>query len=213
MVRKYNFSLFRIAAVAFIVMLLFGYGYPTIVSVIDMHIDPGQADGSLIIENNTVYGSVYLAEAFNGSEFFHPRPSAVGYNLSDSGVPNYSIDNPALLNLTKEYIREFQQNNPGINLSEIPYSMVAYSGSGLDPDIPLSGAYVQIHRVAGNLTSLINGGANQVSEGTIQAFLYNLVNSSRQETFPVFGTYYANTLKMDFAIMLYLKNTYSINLF
>ncbi len=211
--KKELFSALRITAVVFIIMFVFAYAYPTVVSVVDMHIDPGQANGSLIIENKTVYGSSYIAEAFNGSEFFHPRPSAVGYNLSQSGVLNYSIDNPQLLNITKNDIIKFEQENPGINLSRIPYSMVAYSGSGLDPNIPVSGAVIQIHRIASNLTHLINLKDGNGSTVKITAYLNNLVNSSKAQTFPVFGSYYVNTVKMNFAILLYLKSDFGINLF
>lgn len=211
--KKELFSALRITAVVFIIMFVFAYAYPTVVSVVDMHIDPGQANGSLIIENKTVYGSSYIAEAFNGSEFFHPRPSAVGYNLSQSGVLNYSIDNPQLLNITKNDIIKFEQENPGINLSRIPYSMVAYSGSGLDPNIPVSGASIQIPRIAAGLSSLIFNYSKKGPAENLTSYLEGLVNSSKEQTFPVFGSYYVNTVKMNFAILSYLKNDYGINLF
>lgn len=203
----------RIAAVVFLIMFLFAYGYPTLVSEAEMHINSDRANGSLVIENHTVYGSIYLAEAFNYSEFFHPRPSSINYNLSDSGVYNYSIDNPALLNLTKGYIKNFEANNPDINVSEIPYSMVSYSGSGLDPSISVKSAYIQIPRISQNLTRIVNSESTIPIKGSTIEYLYNLVNGSSQQNFPLFGTYYVNTLKLDFSILLYLENDYGINLF
>ena len=65
----------RITAFTVAIMLLLGYVIPTAMSAATQAIDPNQAEGSPIVINGTVYGSYYLAEAFNFSIFFQPRPS------------------------------------------------------------------------------------------------------------------------------------------
>ncbi|MCL4334674.1 MAG: potassium-transporting ATPase subunit C [Candidatus Thermoplasmatota archaeon] len=214
MVMKSIVSGLRITAVVFVVLFVFAYGYPVVSSYIDMHIDSRQANGDLIIEDHVVYGSEYLAEAFSYPEFFHPRPSCVGYNLSKSGVPGYSIDNPEVTNLTKEYIHNFEKCNPDVNVSMIPYCMVSYSGSGLDPDIPLQGALIQIPRISQNLSSLIeNKTGDTPGVHAILSFINGIINKSKTQDFPIFGTYYVNTIKLNFSILLYLNSRYGINLF
>ncbi len=155
-----------------------------------------------------VYGSYLLAEAFNSSIFFHPRPSAIGYNLSQSGSYPYSPGNPELTNLTIKYIEEFLEENPGVNVSQIPYAMVSYSASGLDPDIPVQGAYLQIPpRVSTNLSLLLSNTSLHMSRREASAYLYGLVNSSVQQNFPpLFGTYYVNVVWLNVQIIKLLMD-------
>ena len=39
-------------------------------------------------------------------------------------------------------------HNPGVNKADIPSDLVTASGSGLDPDISIQGALVQVPRIA-----------------------------------------------------------------
>ena len=199
-------KIMRSSAIMAVVMILFlGFIIPSITAEISEHIDPGSAMGSPVEINGKVYGSYLLAEAFNNSSlFFQARPSVTSYNLSESGSCTGSGDSSQSLNFTLKALKEFESKNPGVNLSSIPFAMIAYSASGLDPNIPVEGAYIQIPRIASNLSILFNG---SLSISVLESDLMQYINSSEQQNFPIFGSYYTNTMVLNVDIInLMIKN-------
>lgn len=197
-------SVLKLFAFAALFLFILGFLYPTVSSLVAEEIDPFQANGSLIRENNTVYGSYMLAQAFNESFFFQPRPSQTGYNYSNSGSGPYSVDASQMLNQTNNMIREFQSKNPGINISQIPYSMVSYSASGVDPDIPVLGARDQVPRIAVSLHSVLLSAGVTVSNSTLFSMLNSSINERESQNFPLFGSYYVNVVQLNMAILDFL---------
>jgi len=65
-----------------------------------------------------------------------------------SGGSNKGPANPDLLKQVSDRIDTTMAHNPGIRKSDIPVDMVTASGSGLDPDISIEGATMQIARIA-----------------------------------------------------------------
>src|ERR1035438_2928415 len=67
--------------------LLFGLGYPLLVTGIAGIVFPHKAAGSLIMKDGQVIGSQLLAQSFTTDRYFHPRPSAAGngYDATSSG--------------------------------------------------------------------------------------------------------------------------------
>ncbi len=200
MVKQNSFGkmIMKTTALAIIAMFLLGFAFPTITALITQEIDPNSATGSPVKIDGKVYGSYLLAEAFNSTIFFQARPSGIGFNMSESGGPSYSIDSSQLLNQTKTYLKDFEQENNLSNASQIPEAMVAYSGSGLDPNIPLQGAIDQIDRIATNLSALTNG---SFSYADAQNFLVNITASDIMYNFPIFGSPYVNTVTLNFEII------------
>ncbi|MCL5679693.1 MAG: potassium-transporting ATPase subunit C [Candidatus Thermoplasmatota archaeon] len=200
MVKKNSFGkmIMKTTALAIIAMFLLGFAFPTITALITQEIDPNSATGSPVKIDGKVYGSYLLAEAFNSSIFFQARPSGIGFNLSESGGPSYSIDSGQLLNQTKTYLKDFEQENNLSNASQIPEAMIAYSGSGLDPNIPLQGAIDQIDRIAANLSVITNG---SFSYADAQNFVVNITASDVMYNFPIFGSPYVNTVTLNFEII------------
>lgn len=194
-------SLFKTFVFAFVIMAILGFVYPTVVSLITENTLPWQSEGSPVIINGTVYGSEYLAEAFNSSLFFQPRPSATGYNLSISGSSSLSPNDPGYLNLTEQYLKQFLEENPGINVSQVPYSMVAPSDSGLDPNIPVLGAFDQVPRIAHSICDL--AAENNITMGlnATEVFLNHTITDHEAQNFPIFGSYYVNTITLNFIII------------
>ncbi len=191
-------------ALALVVLFVLGFAFPTVMSIITEKTIPYQSTGSPVKIGGKIYGSYLLAEAFNSSVFFQPRPSATSYNLSETGGGNYSIDNSAMLNLTLKYIKQFENRNPGINASQIPEAMVSYSGSGLDPNIPVQGATDQVDRITSSIHNLLENKSVNLSTDQIEQFLLNKISSGEKQNFPLFGSYYVNTVYLNFAIINYL---------
>ena len=109
---------------------------------------PDQAEGSLVRRaDGTVVGSRLIAQAFARPEYFHPRPSAAGYNAASTSGSNYGPSNPDHLEAVQERIDAIVAED-GVRPAQIPSEMVTASGAGMDPHIPPAAADLQAARVA-----------------------------------------------------------------
>jgi len=127
--------------------VLFGLGYPLLITGLAGAIFPHRAAGSLIVQNGQVIGSSLLAQSFTSDRYFHPRPSAAGngYDATASGGTNLAQSNAKLAQRMQADINKLAAQNPG---TPVPIDMVTTSASGLDPDITPDDAYFQAARVA-----------------------------------------------------------------
>jgi K+-transporting ATPase ATPase C chain len=130
-----------------ITAVLFGLGYPLLMTGLASVLFHHQADGSLILNNGQVIGSELIAQSFTSDKYFHPRPSAAGngYDGTASGGTNLAQSNKALVTRIQGDIDKLAAQNQG---KPVPIDMVTMSGSGLDPDITPDNAYYQVARVA-----------------------------------------------------------------
>jgi len=126
--------------------VLFGLGYPLLVTVIAGALFPHKAAGSLILRDGQVLGSELLAQSFVSDKYFHPRPSAAGngYDATASGGSNLAQSNAKLVQRLQGDIDKLSATNGG---KPVPIDLVTTSGSGLDPDITPDAAYYQVGRV------------------------------------------------------------------
>jgi potassium-transporting ATPase KdpC subunit len=130
-------------------MLIFGLGYPLIITGIAQGLLPWQANGSLLYSrNNEVIGSALIGQKFTSPLYFHGRISAVGYNAAGSGSSNLAPSNPLLIERIQESLKEWKRQNPDVPDSSVPLDLVTSSASGLDPHISPEAAKVQIPRVS-----------------------------------------------------------------
>lgn len=127
--------------------VLFGLGYPLLLTGLASVIFPRQAAGTLILHNGQVIGSELIAQSFTSDKYFHPRPSAAGngYDATSSGGTNLAQSNAKLVQRIQGDIDTLAKQNPG---KPVPIDMVTTSGSGLDPDITPDNADYQASRVA-----------------------------------------------------------------
>ncbi len=130
-----------------ITTLLFGIGYPLVVTLLAGALFPHKAAGSLILKDGQVIGSELLAQSFTSDRYFHPRPSAAGngYDATSSGGSNLAQSNAKLVHRIQGYIDNLAAANPG---KPVPIDLVTTSGSGLDPDITPDAAFYQAPLVA-----------------------------------------------------------------
>jgi len=128
--------------------LLTGLIYPLIVTGLAQLFFREQANGSLIKHNNEIVGSALIAQNFNSVKYFHGRPSAVAYDAAASGASNLGGTNKKLLENIEKNIKEVRRENNLSDQQAIPSDLVTTSASGLDPEISVESAYLQVNRIA-----------------------------------------------------------------
>lgn len=125
--------------------VLLGIVYPLVVTGLAQVFFPGKANGQLIEVNGKLVGSRLLAQGFTGERYFHPRPSAVNYDPTNSNGSQLGPTNHLLIDRVKSDVSTLQAENPGM---PVPIDMVTTSASGFDPDITPAAAEFQLPRVA-----------------------------------------------------------------
>lgn len=129
-----------------LLLLLCAGIYPLLVWGI-AQVTPQKGKGEIIQANGKRYYA-NLAQKFTDDRYFQSRPSAVDYNAAGSAGSNKGPSNTDYLATVQARIDTFLMHNPGIDKKEIPVDLVTASGSGLDPDISVKAAFVQVKRIA-----------------------------------------------------------------
>ena len=127
-----------------------GLIYPGVVTGVCQMFFRNQANGSLVVQNGQVAGSLLLGQNFTRPEYFHPRPSAAGndgYDPTASGGSNLGPTSQKLYDRIKAAAGQFRKENPDYS-GPIPADALTASGSGLDPQISIANANAQAARVA-----------------------------------------------------------------
>jgi K+-transporting ATPase ATPase C chain len=130
-----------------------GVVYPVVITLFAQTAFHNQADGSLVMRDGKLIGSALMAQQFQTTNYFWPRPSACTYGTGPTGINASSGSN---LGPTSGALQTNVMNNAaafisGNNLptnTVVPPDMVFASASGLDPHISPEAARLQIARVA-----------------------------------------------------------------
>ena len=141
-----------------------------------------------IIEYNGKTFFANVGQKFTDDKYFNSRPSAVGYNAAGAGGSNKGPSNPDYLAEVQNRIDTFLVHNPGVNKSEIPSDLVTASGAGLDPNISVQAANVQVKRIAA-VRKIPMGNVEQLVSSQIERPLLGM-----------FGTEKINVLKLNIAL-------------
>ncbi|MBB5637622.1 K+-transporting ATPase ATPase C chain [Pedobacter cryoconitis] len=144
--KKYILQSIRLTAVLLVLLCVI---YPLVVAFAG-GFAKGNGGGEKITKNGKVVGYALIGQSFTKPQYFWGRPSAVGYKADGSGGSNKGPSNPDYLKEVNGRIDSLLKYHPYLKRSDIPADMVTASGSGLDPDISVEGAAIQVKRVAMN---------------------------------------------------------------
>ncbi len=129
-----------------------------------------------------------VGQNFTSDKYFWSRPSAVGYNAAGSGGSNKGTSNPDYLAEVQARIDTFLVHNPDIKKENIPSDLVTASGSGIDPNISVQAAKVQVKRIAK---------CRNISESTIYQ---TIEQQTEKPLFSLFGTEKINVLNLNLSL-------------
>lgn len=142
--KKYILQSLRLTAVLMVLLCVI---YPLVVAFAG-GFSKGKGGGEKITRNGKVVGYALIGQSFSKPQYFWGRPSAVGYNAAGSAGSNKGPSNPGYLQELSGRIDTLLKYHPYLKRSDIPADLITASGSGLDPDISVEGAAIQVKRVA-----------------------------------------------------------------
>jgi K+-transporting ATPase ATPase C chain len=127
--------------------------YPVAVWLVSRTIFPHQAGGSLILAKDgaTVLGSELIGQQFSTDKYFNSRPSAISttaYDATNSGASNLGPTSQKLHDSIASAVDAYRKQNGLPADALVPADAVTNSASGLDPDISVANAMLQVSRVA-----------------------------------------------------------------
>ena len=166
---------------------LCGFVYSSVAAGLGQMIFPHQANGSLIVEKDRVVGSSLVAQPFVQAQYFQSRPSASNYDPMAMAGSNMARTNPALHQAVGGRLNQIAAQEQ-IEKSKIPADLVTASGSGIDPEISVQSALIQVKRVAQ---------ARQISE---QDVLKLVQQHTVQPTLGILGAERVNVLELNLAL-------------
>ncbi|WP_454811371.1 potassium-transporting ATPase subunit C [Paenarthrobacter nitroguajacolicus] len=134
--------------------LVLGLLYPLAVFGVGQLAAPFQANGSIVKDTaGQAAASALIVQAAPDAsgtqdpQWFHARPSAVGWDPASSSASNLGPNDAKLLEAVTTN-RAAVAAAEGVSPEQVPADAVTASGSGLDPHISVDYATIQVPRVA-----------------------------------------------------------------
>ncbi|GAA5190981.1 potassium-transporting ATPase subunit KdpC [Arthrobacter gyeryongensis] len=134
--------------------VVLGLIYPLAIFAIGQAVAPFQANGSIVRDSAGKPAASALMAQVSANDagtqnplWFHARPSAAKWDPAASTASNLGPNDPKLLDAVKAN-RAAVAAAEGVKESDVPADAVTASGSGLDPQISVAYARLQVPRVA-----------------------------------------------------------------
>ena len=188
-------------------MVVTGIAYPLATTGVAQLLFHRQAQGSLVERGGHMVGSSVIGQDFTKPEYFHPRPSVTTgpdpkdasktvnqpYNAASSGASNLGPLSKTLIDQVTARAVVYRKDNGLAPNAPVPVDAVTASASGLDPDISVANAKLQIERVAK---------ARGVSADQISTLL---AQQTSQRQLGVLGDPRVNVLQLNLALDASIK--------
>ena len=170
-----------------LVCLFFFSGIYTVIVLGIAQLVPNNGKGDIVMQNGKTYYT-NIGQSFTQDQYFYSRPSAINYNAAGSGGSNKSIGNATYIAEVKARIDTFLVHNPTVTKADFPSDLVTASGSGLDPNISIESAKIQVKRIA-NIRNIREETVSQLIDQQVEKPLMGM-----------FGTKKINVLKLNLAL-------------
>jgi potassium-transporting ATPase KdpC subunit len=163
-------ELIRSLLVLIVMSFVTGVLYPLVVTSLAKAGFPQQAQGNLLKIDDKIIGSAIVGQNFAGPLNFHGRPSALekAYDGGNSGGSNFGPSNAKFLEEVGKRVEAVRKDNGLERTASVPADLVLASASGLDPDISVDAATIQVKRVAK---------ARGVPESDVQGLVERLIEA------------------------------------
>lgn len=181
----------KIIYLSFLSMVLFtvltGLIYPLVITGISKIFFSYQSEGSLIKNGDKVIGSELIGQKFDTVIYFNSRPSAIDDNPYPSGASNWGPTSDTLKKTVEQRRKDYasQNNLQGTFISD---DAIFASGSGVDPDISVENAMMQVNRIAK---------ARNFDENKTKKLNELVVSSVSKSQFGILGETRVNVLKLN----------------
>ncbi len=179
--KKYILQSLRLTLVLMVMLCII---YPLIIAF-TAKLSKGEGSGEKVMLNGKVVGYALIGQSFTKPEYFWGRPSAVGYNAAGSAGSNKGPSNPDYLKEVSNRADSLLKYHPYLTKTQIPSDLVTTSGSGLDPDISVEAANIQIKRVATY---------RKIDENKVKELI---AKNTKQPLLGLFGPTAVNVLKLN----------------
>ncbi|MBE3556674.1 MAG: potassium-transporting ATPase subunit KdpC [Firmicutes bacterium] len=180
-------TLWRSIRFTIVSAILLGLIYPLAVTGVGNVLFPFQAKGSMVQFNGRIVGSELIAQPVTDPGLFWPRPSAVNYAANGSGGSNLGPTNPELVKEVRDNVKSAGISGT-VPAASIPPDMVETSASGLDPDISVENAMLQIPRISK---------ATGLSESTLKSLI---IQHQKGPFLGLWGAPMVNVLDLNLAL-------------
>jgi len=185
--KKQNIFYTSFKALALFTVLL-GIVYPLLVTLVGQLLFYRQSNGSIVLNNNKVVGSMLIGQKFENDKYFTSRPSSIDYNPFPSGGSNLSITDRRLIEDFQTRKKNFINNNSIDKDDAIPSEMLFASGSGVDPHISKLSALMQLNRISAK---------RNLDKTKLTAIIDSL---SSKRIIGLFGDEYVNVLELNLTL-------------
>ncbi len=167
-------------------LLILCIGYPLLIWG-SAQLSYNQGNGFVLKKSNNCYYE-NIGQQFTMDKYLWSRPSDSEFKTFLSGGSHKGWSNISYLKMVEDRLVVFLKKNPSVKREEVPIDMITASGSGIDPDISLQAARVQITRIA-------------KARGIDESLVAEVIESQTEKAFlGIFGPAKVNVLKVNLAL-------------
>jgi potassium-transporting ATPase KdpC subunit len=185
---KNIFKILKISVILLFVICVWQVAYTYFVTAVAQVTMPDKANGSLLYVDGKVVGSALIGQSFTSPGYFHGRPSALDYEGDESAGSDLGPTSAKLIEDVRLRVEQVRSENGLAPDAPVPADLVTSSASGLDPNISVESAMLQVSRVA-------------AARGLPEPAVRELVNKYIElPQFGVLGSEKINVLKLNIAL-------------